>query len=51
MGVVHLQLEITESLAAQDLAMQARLHDIKTLVVTLALADFGTGYLYLLCLH
>ncbi len=47
----QLQLEVTESLAAQDPAMQARLHEIKALGVTLALDDFGTGYSSLSCLH
>ncbi len=47
----QLQLEITESLAAQDPAMQARLHEIKELGLTLALDDFGTGYSSLSCLH
>ncbi|MEO7940339.1 MAG: bifunctional diguanylate cyclase/phosphodiesterase, partial [Burkholderiaceae bacterium] len=47
----QLQLEITESLAAQDLAMQARLREISVLGVTLALDDFGTGYSSLSCLH
>jgi diguanylate cyclase (GGDEF)-like protein/PAS domain S-box-containing protein len=47
----QLQLEITESLAAQDQAMQARLHEVKGLGVTLALDDFGTGYSSLSCLH
>ncbi len=51
MGVGQLQLEITESLAAQDPAMQARLHEIRALGVTLALDDFGTGYSSLSCLH
>ncbi|MEP6970486.1 MAG: EAL domain-containing protein, partial [Betaproteobacteria bacterium] len=51
MGVGQLQLEITESLAAQDPAMQARLHEIRSLGVTLALDDFGTGYSSLSCLH
>ncbi len=51
MSAGQLQLEITESLAAQDLAMQARLHEIKALGVTLALDDFGTGYSSLSCLH
>jgi diguanylate cyclase (GGDEF)-like protein/PAS domain S-box-containing protein len=51
MEVGQLQLEITESLAAQDPAMQARLHEIKSLGVTLALDDFGTGYSSLSCLH
>jgi len=51
MGAGQLQLEITESLAAQDAAMQARLHEVKQLGVTLALDDFGTGYSSLSCLH
>jgi diguanylate cyclase (GGDEF)-like protein/PAS domain S-box-containing protein len=51
MGAGQLQLEITESLAAQDPAMQARLDEIKLLGVTLALDDFGTGYSSLSCLH
>ena len=46
-----LQLEITESLAAQDEAIQARLHDLRALGVTLALDDFGTGYSSLSSLH
>ncbi len=47
----QLQLEITESLAAQDEEVQARLRDLKALGVTLALDDFGTGYSSLACLH
>lgn len=47
----QLQLEITESLAAQDEAVQARLRELKCLGVTLALDDFGTGYSSLACLH
>ena len=52
-----LQLEVTESLAAQDPLAQARLRELKALGVTLALAlalaldDFGTGYPSLACLH
>jgi EAL domain-containing protein (putative c-di-GMP-specific phosphodiesterase class I) len=46
-----LQLEITESLAAQDAGIQAALHRLKALGVTLALDDFGTGYSSLACLH
>jgi EAL domain-containing protein (putative c-di-GMP-specific phosphodiesterase class I) len=46
-----LQLEITESLAAQDETVQARLHELKTLGLTLALDDFGTGYSSLSSLH
>ena len=47
----HLQLEITESLAAQDSGVIAQLHELKALGVTLALDDFGTGYSSLSSLH
>jgi diguanylate cyclase (GGDEF)-like protein/PAS domain S-box-containing protein len=47
----QLQLEITESLAAQDEEVQARLRELKAVGVTLALDDFGTGYSSLACLH
>lgn len=47
----QLILEVTESLAAQDHIVQATLHEIKALGVTLALDDFGTGYSSLSCLH
>jgi diguanylate cyclase (GGDEF)-like protein len=46
-----LQLEVTESLAAQDQDIQARLHELKAIGVTLALDDFGTGYSSLSSLH
>jgi diguanylate cyclase (GGDEF)-like protein len=46
-----LQLEVTESLAAQDEDIQARLHELKAVGVTLALDDFGTGYSSLSSLH
>jgi PAS domain S-box-containing protein len=46
-----LQLEVTESLAAQDEPVQATLRQIKALGVKLALDDFGTGYSSLACLH
>ena len=46
-----LQLEVTESLAAQDEPVQATLRQIKALGVQLALDDFGTGYSSLACLH
>jgi diguanylate cyclase (GGDEF)-like protein len=39
-----LQLEVTESLAAQGADVQAKLHELKALGLTLALDDFGTGY-------
>jgi diguanylate cyclase (GGDEF)-like protein len=47
----RLQLEVTESLAAQDDAVQHRLGDLKALGLTLALDDFGTGYSSLASLH
>ena len=40
----QLQLEVTESLAAQDEAVQAQRRELKTLGLTVALDDFGTGY-------
>ena len=46
-----LQLEVTESVAAQDEAVQARLLELKALRLTLALDDFGTGYSSLASLH
>jgi diguanylate cyclase (GGDEF)-like protein len=46
-----LQLEVTESLAAQDDAMQQCLHQLKALGLKLALDDFGTGYSSLACLN
>ncbi len=51
MDAAYLQLEVTESLAVQDDAMQARLHELKALGLTLALDDFGTGYSSLSSLH
>ena len=47
----QLQLEITESLAAQDEAVQAELRALQALGLTLALDDFGTGYSSLSSLH
>ena len=47
----RLQLEVTESLAAQDQSVQFRLHELKALGLTLALDDFGTGYSSLASLH
>jgi diguanylate cyclase (GGDEF)-like protein len=46
-----LQLEVTESLAAQDQLIRQRLDDLKALGLTLALDDFGTGYSSLASLH
>jgi EAL domain-containing protein (putative c-di-GMP-specific phosphodiesterase class I) len=51
MEAAQLQLEVTESLAAQDSLVQTRLQELKALGVTLALDDFGTGYSSLSCLH
>lgn len=51
MPAEHLQLEITESLAAQNEHVQQRLHELKSLGLKLALDDFGTGYSSLACLH
>jgi predicted signal transduction protein with EAL and GGDEF domain len=46
-----LQLEVTETLAAQDDAARAKLRALKALGVRIALDDFGTGYSSLACLH
>ena len=46
-----LQLEVTESMAAQDAAVQGVLQQLKALGVSLALDDFGTGYSSLASLH
>ena len=51
MPAVNLQLEVTETLAAQDPHVQVRLHELKALGLTLALDDFGTGYSSLASLH
>jgi len=51
MPACSLQLEVTESLAAQDENTQLRLHELKALGVRLALDDFGTGYSSLSSLH
>jgi len=47
----QLQLEITESLAAQGADIQQQLLSLKQLGVKLALDDFGTGYSSLSSLH
>jgi diguanylate cyclase (GGDEF)-like protein len=47
----QLQLEVTESLAAEDDRVQRSLHELKELRLTLALDDFGTGYSSLASLH
>ncbi|MBA4178283.1 MAG: hypothetical protein C0505_17255 [Leptothrix sp. (in: Bacteria)] len=51
MAANQLQLEVTESLAAQDERVLATLRELKALGVRLALDDFGTGYSSLACLH
>lgn len=51
MSPASLQLEVTESMAAQNAAMQMRLHELKSLGVSLALDDFGTGFSALSSLH
>jgi diguanylate cyclase (GGDEF)-like protein/PAS domain S-box-containing protein len=51
MRAEQLQLEVTESLAAQDERVQGTLRELKQLGVRLALDDFGTGYSSLACLH
>ena len=51
MPAAALQLEVTESLAAQNPVVQARLRELKGLGLKLALDDFGTGYSSLACLH
>ncbi|WP_395701626.1 EAL domain-containing protein [Aquabacterium sp.] len=47
----QLQLEVTESIAAQDELARERLRELKALHIGLALDDFGTGYSSLACLH
>lgn len=47
----QLQLEVNESLAARDEAVQARLHALKDLGVTLALDNFGKDQSSLASLH
>jgi EAL domain-containing protein (putative c-di-GMP-specific phosphodiesterase class I) len=51
MQAESLQLEITESLAAQGKDIQDQLLGLKALGVKLALDDFGTGYSSLSSLH
>ena len=51
MPPAQLQLEVTESLAAQDETVRASLMALKALGLTLALDDFGTGYSSLASLH
>ena len=51
MDAGDLQLEVTESFAAQDQTIIQRLHELHALGIRLALDDFGTGYSSLACLH
>ena len=51
MSSKYLQLEVTESLAAQDEGVQVQMHALKALGLSLALDDFGTGYSSLSSLH
>ena len=51
MAPAALQLEVTESLAAQDERMREHLSALKSLGLKVALDDFGTGYSSLSCLH
>jgi len=51
MNPAQLQLEVTESLAAQDEKVRGCLMELKALGLTLALDDFGTGYSSLASLH
>ena len=51
MAAGDLQLEVTESFAAQDQEITQRLHELHALGIRLALDDFGTGYSSLACLH
>jgi diguanylate cyclase (GGDEF)-like protein len=51
MPPAQLQLEVTESLAAQDETVRDSLMALKALGLTLALDDFGTGYSSLASLH
>ncbi len=51
MPAAALQLEVTESLAAQDDQVRTQLQALKALGLTLALDDFGTGYSSLSSLH
>ena len=44
MTPAQLQLEVNESLVAQNEAVLQRLHELKELGVTLALDNFGTGH-------
>ncbi len=51
MAAEQLQLEVNESVVAQDEAVQARLRELKALGLVLALDHFGTGYSSLTTLY
>ena len=51
MAPEDLQLEVTESLAAQHEGVSSLLQELKSLGLSLALDDFGTGYSSLSSLH
>lgn len=51
MAPEDLQLEVTESLAAQHEGVSSKLQELKALGLSLALDDFGTGYSSLSSLH
>jgi len=51
MPAAALQLEVTESLAAQDELVRSQLQALQALGLGLALDDFGTGYSSLSSLH
>ncbi len=51
MDAGQLQLEVHESLVAQDAAVQTRLRELKGIGLRLALDNFGTGYSSLVNLH
>ena len=51
MPAAALQLEVTESLAAQDALVRSQLQALQALGLGLALDDFGTGYSSLSSLH
>ena len=51
MAPEDLQLEVTESLAAQHEGVSTLLQELKSLGLSLALDDFGTGYSSLSSLH
>lgn len=51
MQAAQLQIEVTESMAAQDQLVQQRLQELQGAGIQLSLDDFGTGYSSLSSLH